>query len=676
VKRRIELFLYPALLLLVNVLIAARLFRVEYSAYLESNEGTFIAIARQIARNPTDLGWWPYWDCGLPFQNTYLPLLHLMVAAWSVLARVSAALAFHQVAGALFCLGPVALYAMAYGMSHGIKARAHTSFLAAMFFSLFSPGAWFLPAVRTDMGGPWNLRRLQILAYYGEGPHIACLAFLPLAILFVHRSLTREGLRYRVLAGVFAGLTVLANAFGGVILAVACVCLLVTVRTDRFWRNLLMLGIIGALAYAWISPLAPPSVLAAIRANSPTVGDDYRFTLRSMIGVVITASGGAALWWASRRLEAHLRFFALYTWCLYCIVTLGVLARVFIVPQPHRYQVAMELGLCLTAVFGGAALLSRLGGAALRRAVSGVVLVACAAAFVHDRRYAHKLIQSTDMTRTPPYRIAQWMDGHMHGERVMVSGAYSFHFNDFTDTPQLHGGHDPMQPNVLIGIAVFSIYSGMNMGAEDAAIGTLWLQALGVHAISVPGPGSAEYYKPFANPRKFEGVLPVLWREGDDTIYAVPARSGSLAHVVPEDALVRRMPYNGLDIAELRRYVAGLENPAMPEAPLVWRNRHRAEVQVDPRPQTALSVQIRYAPGWRAWVGGKERRVFGDGLGFIAVRPECDGPCTVTLDYDGGPELRWTALASLLTMLGTGVLLGVRRFQSQSTRVPGLQPAP
>src|SRR5262249_23081370 len=96
-------------LLLVNVLIVGRLFFVEYSAYLGSNEGTFLAIARQVAAHPFDLGWWPLWDCGMAFQNTYLPLLPMLTGGFSRLTAHSAALSYHQVSAALFCLGPISL---------------------------------------------------------------------------------------------------------------------------------------------------------------------------------------------------------------------------------------------------------------------------------------------------------------------------------------------------------------------------------------------------------------------------------------------------------------------------------------------------------------------------------------------------------------------------------------
>jgi hypothetical protein len=664
--------LYPALLLLINILIAARLFRLEYSFYLGSNEGTFIAIARQIATHPANLLWWPYWDCGVPFQNTYLPLLHLIVGAYSAMSGVSAALAFHRVSAAFYCLGPVSLYAMA----RVISGRTHASFVGALAFSLVSPCAWLVPAIRTDIGSAWNLRRLWIIGYDGEGPLTASLAFLPLAILFFYKSITRDGLRYKVLAGVFAGATVLANAFGAVLLGLACLCLLAAVKMDRFWRNAALLAVVGALAYAWISPLAPPSVLAAIRLNSPTVDGDFRFTTRSMAGVGIMAFGAALLWAATLRTAAHLRFFILYAWCNCCIVLLGVLMLVYIVPQPRRYGEAMDMGMCLVAAFGGSEVLSRYKRSQwLRWATAEVLLVACVAAFLHDRRYAHSLIQSIDITHTAPYRVARWMDEHMHGERVMVSGAWSFHFNDFTDTPQLKGSHDPMQLNLLTPIAVYTIYSYTEAGTGDTAYAILWLKALGAHAISVPGTGSKESYTPFAHPHKFGGVLPVLWHEEDDTIYEVPSRSESLAHLVPEEALVRHMPDNGLDVGEMRRYVAALDDPGIPDAPLSWRRRDLAEIHVPARAGTALSVQVRYTPGWKASVNGRRIPIASDGLGFIVAHPACSGPCTVILDYDGGPELRWTALASSLVMLGTGLAACLRIRKRREVREPAVQQA-
>lgn len=641
----IAAFVYPALLLIVNVAIAGKLFAVEHSAYLESNEASFIAIAQRFAAHPLDLGWWPFWECGLPFQNTYLPLLQVIVGSYSRLTGSSAALSFHQVSAAFFCLGPLTVYLMAWKMS----GRHGASMFAALAYSLVSPGAWLSSAIRADLGGPWNLRRLQTLAYYGEGPHTASLTILPLAILFLYLAFTKHTFRFKVATGLFFGATVLTNAFGGVIFGIASLCLLVTIRTDRFWTNFKLLAIIGALTYAVISPLLPPSVIDAIRLNSPTVDGDYHLTSRGLAGIGALFSGFLCLWWATRKINSILRFLLLFTLLTSGIALFGVWGQVYLLPQPHRYEIASEMGICLLVIFAGADLLRRFR-AALIPPVAVLLLLAASLQLRHDLRFAHGLIRATDIASTEPYRIARWMDEHMHGQRVMVSGSYSFQFNEFTDTPQLFGGHDPMLPNFIMRIASFAIYNPVKAGSRDAATSVLWLKALGAHAISVPGPRSREYFKPFGDPHKFDGVLPQLWREGDDAIYAVPARSTSLAHIIPAEAAVRHKPVNGLDVREMERYVAALDDPTLSEAPLIWRDRHRAEIHTTLQPRQAVSIQITYTPGWTAAINGAPEKVLKDGLGFLLLEPECQGQCEIILTYDGGTEWALTCLASLAVL--------------------------
>ena len=658
-KFLLEACLYPALILLVNVLIARKEFSVEYSAYLESNEGTFIAIIREIATRPLDLLWWPMWDLGLPFQNTYLPGLGLVAGGFSALTGHSPALSFHQVCAAFFCLGPVLVYFMAWVMS----GRAIASWLGALAYSMLSPCGWMSPLILVDMRSPWNLRRLQILSYYGEGPHTMAMAFLPLATLFLYLSIVRGKLWMRIAAVFLVGVTVLSNAFSAVILFMVALSLIATSPSGKLWRSAVVVAGIAVLAYVWISPALPPSVVAAIVRNSPVVtgssaaGD--RFDRIAALGLSDLVSGFVFLWWLTReRVSRALRFFLLFAWQATGIVVLGTVFNSKVVPQANRYQIAADLGLCLAAVFGVSALIRRYTPGLARPALI-VVLIAAAIQARHDVRYGRGLIQATDITSTAAYRIGRWMDQHMQGQRVMASGAYSFWFNDFTDTPQLHGGHDPMQPDWLTLIATYTLYSGQGAGARDADISILWLRALGVRAISVPGPGSQEYYKPFVNPRKFEDKLPVLWRAGDDTIYGVPVRSTSLAHVVPATGLVEHAPVNGLDVSEMERYVKSLEDPALPVASFRWRNWHEADIQAPLQPGQVISAQVRYAPGWRARVNGQSLPVGKDGLGLIALRPACQGPCDITLHYDGGWEWRWTCIASFLVMAG-GVILAVR----------------
>jgi hypothetical protein len=665
--RRILLhaLLFPGLILLVNLLIVAKEFKVDYSAYLESNEGTFIAIARLIAAHPGDMLWWPTWDFGIPFQNTYVPGLPVLVAAFSRLTGHSASLSFHQVCAFFFAFGPVAVYFMAWGVSR----LPGTSALAALAYSLFSPCAWLVPEVRADLGGAWNLRRLQILSYYGEGPHTASLFFLPLAILFLYLALTRRELSIKVAAGVCLGLTVLMNAFGATLAIMVVVALLAAGPRKEMWRNSWLIFFIGLLSYLWISPLLPPSVVQDIRRNGPTTAGLYPFNAVSALGLGDIAFALLVSWLVTaKKVSRPLRMFLFYSLIVSAVMLLSYYADCNIVPQPHRYSVAMDMALCVLGVFGGAALLRAIAPSLLPP-VAIVLLLGSAVQLRHDVHYGRAFIQGQDVKTTTTYHVAEWMNDHMHGERVFMGGAQGFHFNAFADTPQVHGGHDPMQPSLVPLVAEFIVQSGMNTGSRDAEICTIWLKALGAHAISVPGPKTDSYYKAFLSPLKFEGVLPVLWRESDDTVYEVPQRSSSLAHVVPENTLVQHPPYNGLDVAELSRYVSAIEDPALPEAPFHWLNRHSATIQATLQPGQLISVQEREMPGWNATANGKSLPIGKDGLGFMVLQPECRS-CSITLNYDGGIEWRGTCMASLAVIIGVVYSLFLKRKSPNTPEIP------
>jgi hypothetical protein len=164
----------------------------------------------------------------------------------------------------------------------------------------------------------------------------------------------------------------------------------------------------------------------------------------------------------------------------------------------------------------------------------------------------------------------------------------------------------------------------------------LWLQAYGVHAVGVSRRGSREWYKPFANPDKFEGFLFVLWEDDSDVVYRVPLYSDSLAHVISESQKISRAPVDGSDVAPLRPYVTAINDPQAPPAKLQWITPSHGTIRTQMRPGDLLSVQVTYDPGWRAFVNGSERRVESDALGMMIIRPDCTGVCAIDLRYDGG----------------------------------------
>jgi len=648
-------------LLAVNLVIVAKLFGVEYSAYTGSIEGTFIAIPRIMAKYPGQWSWWPFWNGGMPFENVYLPFTHWLVAAFILLTRMSAARSFHIVTAAVYALSAPALFWMAFALSR----RLVTSFVAALAYSCLSPSALLVRAVAVDIGGPWNLRRLYNLVFYGESPHSIALGLLPVAVVCFSRALTTNTAKWKIAAGVAAACVVLSNAFGIVTLVLALICWLLAFRSEPRWRAPLTVFAIGIVTYCWVAPWLSPSMIRAIRANAPTTGGDYRYTPATWPALGITAAGFVLLWSVLRwsKTPAHLRFFTLFAYIPAGLLLAWYVWKIPLIAQPARYEMEMDMTLTLAVVFLGGAIVDRLPRRA-RTAVAAVVIGGLCVQVVHSVFFACNLIRSAEPRRLSEYKVAKWLDENRSGERAFVSGSASFLYNAFTDNPQLEGGHNQHTVNTFLPIVGFTVYSGMNAGDRDAEYSIFWLKAFGAHLISVPGPGSTDFYKPFAHPRKFDGVLPLLWRDGDDSIYEVPSRSSSLAHVIPASAVVTRTPIHGLDIAPVEPYVAALEDPRFPLATFQWRGLSEAVIHASLAPGQVIAVQITYERGWRAYVNGKPQSVRGDAIGQMVVAPDCIGPCEISLRYAGGGERTVTRTLSLCAMLVAACVWLVGRRQT------------
>jgi hypothetical protein len=279
------------------------------------------------------------------------------------------------------------------------------------------------------------------------------------------------------------------------------------------------------------------------------------------------------------------------------------------------------------------------------------------------RNYAREQTQSIEIKNTTEYRTAKWFEANMHGARVFAPGSISLWMNMFTEVPQVLGCCDQGVPGIMHRIALYTIYSDQNAGPRAAEVSLTWLKAYGANAIGMVGAESREVFKPYRHPAKFDGVLRELWRQGDDVIYEVPQRSASLAHVIRPADVVSRAPIHGLDTEPLARYVAALDDSALPIAGMRWLQPHHARIEVELREGQIMSVQVSYDPGWHALVNGVTRRIRADKLGLMVIEPECTGACAIDLVYDGGAEALWAAATQaigFLLLVGWTVLASFR----------------
>jgi hypothetical protein len=635
----------------INAFITSRLFHVAYLRQMGSIEGAFIGLARYIRDHFPHLTWFPLWYGGIPFADSYPPLVHLVVAGVAAATGASPGLAYHIVMATAYALGPVALFWAAMQLG----ARRTPAFLAALGYSLISPSCWIVPQIRLETSGWLGPRRLLALIAYGEGPHIASLVLLPLAIGLTHRAVASRKPRDFVVAALAVAATVMSNWIGALILAWGLAAY-VLAGFGKFWKPVwTRTAAIGIYAYAIALPWATPSTIATIRASAPKL---VGFRSSGLGFGLLCASLPLLAWGLARlRILPPLRFAALL---IYGPAVLALGSYWFhrdLLPQANRYHLELDLAIWLAVALGVSLYRFQLRGmpAWLKDARVWIALTALVALPLirHQYRRARNMETPIDIQSTAEYQISHWLGEHLPGRRVFAPGSVSFWMTAFSDTPMLVGGFDNGISNQELWEVNYQLLFG-----DKPEVALAWLRAFGCDAIVGNDPESREAYHPYSHPARLHG-LPELWRSGPEVIYAVPRR-GSLAHVVHPENLVPEVPAP-YDPKLLAPYVAALEEPALALASFRWRDPDSASITAQLETADLLSVQITWAPGWKARVNGEARRVWGDKLGQVVVEPRCHGACTVELAYDGGFELAFARWACVLALLGGAAWMGLAK---------------
>jgi len=310
---------YAAVLLWINLYIA-RDFFTAHTAFMNSMHGFWAAMARRGGNGWLVPSWWPYWDCGIPFEAAYPPLVPALTAAWAALGSISHDQAFGCVTGFFYCLGPLALFLMAWGLTRAPGA----AFFAALFYSLTSATQLVSPDADFRLDKIWEARRLFLAAVWDETPHLAAVSLLPLAILFLAFSIERRRKIWYAAASVTIALMTMASAFGPVIAAISGACLLFVLRRESWVRNTLLVAGIGAYAYLMAMAFVPPSVLRAIH-ESTVASDAEQWTVGSLTALALVILGWTVLWHLLRRWTGdwRIQFFAFFAWLTFSLPFTG-----------------------------------------------------------------------------------------------------------------------------------------------------------------------------------------------------------------------------------------------------------------------------------------------------------------------------------------------------------------
>ncbi len=620
-----------------------------------SIEGAYIGISRYLINHPHGLalfpGWFPLWYGGIPLQNTYPPLLHILVAVNAELLHCSAALSHHQVSGLFYCLGPVAVFLLGFTLSKDWKP----ALAAGLLFSLASPSAFLMRSVHGDLGSVQLPRRLQTLVTYGEGPHVMSITLLIFALIALHIAAQRRSWPSIAAPSIAFAAVASTNWLGAFALALAVLCYLLAAP-----RSLPIALIAGVLGYGLVMPWLPPSTIMAVQRNAQyTVGQYPLGRTQAIYGLLLLAAVFALRWLLTRAgASLSVRFSSYFLLVTAAIALPGDWFHVYLMPQPERYHLEMELAIVLLLAFGLAPLFRGVQGKQ-RAGLLLMVLVSGVVEFRHYRHYARTTLRPVEIRQTVEYQTGTWLQSHMPGKRVFAFGSVGFWLNAFSDSPEVSGGFDQGLVNREIPVMTY----GIPFMKGDGPVAAMWLRLLGAHAVSVTGVNGRDAYKDWKDPEKFDGVLPELWRDGGDVIYQVPAPSDSLMHVIPQEAVMWKSPVNIVDVEQARVLDAALSDPAsdLQESGTV-------------RPGQDFYIQISYHPGWHALVNSAPRPIRSDGMGFMVVDPQCNGKCDLQMVYDGGLEMKianYVRGAAILVILMLLFVPAVQRALSRPPRPSG-----
>ena len=634
-SRRREILLDCFLLFVFTAVLVGPYFKVKFTDKWGSIESTFISDARYLAAHWPHPQWQPLWYMGTRFDYIYPPALRYGTAAISKVTGFWPVKAYHFYTIFFYCVGIAGVYLL---IRAGARSRG-AAWLGAAATALMSPSFLFLKYMRVD-SGPLVPVRLGVLIKYGEGPHMTALALIPIALAFTWRALENRRPAYVALAAIFCAAVVSNNFYGATALAMFYAVVLWSFWvTRRDLRMALPAIAIPALAYGLTAFWLVPSYFRITVHNMQYVSEPPNVWSFGVAAVVAAAFGFASYRWARNRIER--------TWEVFvagCVVffSLNVLGNYYfhfrVAGEPGRLIPELDMVLILGALAvvewlwrrpvcaeRVVAVIVEVHGRPYRIASVGlapqvVAVIVVVAAFATTIGYIrHSREVSTpwpNYTARVEYRITDWLWKNMPDARVNPSGTVRFWFDAWHDLAQLGGGSEQGILNPMAQDSQWEITGGYT---PQPAI--LWLQALAVDVMYVPGPNSEEHYKDIQHIERFAAATPLLYDDGQgNALYRIPRRYPARARVVDAARLkARRPPRTTYDEEYLRAYVDVVEHGPDSPVTLERQGTDAMLLRASVAPGQAILVQESYDPAWQAWSNGKPLPIHADAMGFMVV---------------------------------------------------------
>jgi hypothetical protein len=599
------------------------LFRLKYMDNWESIESTFISDARMLGENLPHPGWQPLWYSGTRYDYIYPPALRYGTALLAKAGHLTTARAYHLYTAFLYVFGILAVYWM---VLTGTASRM-AALLAAAGTALLSPSFALLNVIRND-SRHWVPQRLHVLARYGEGPHISALCVLPAALAASFLALRKWRPGMFAAAAVLCALVVSNNFYGATSLAIFFPVLVWAVWTqDRDWRIIPRAVGIAALAWGlcavWLTPSYIKITLMNLKWVAQPASTGFRiatFIVMALYCVITFRRRSSPAW-------------TVFVTGVALFLSLDILGYYYLgltlVGDPPRLLPELDLALILVVV------------EVARRWRIATLLVTAAALLLSVPYLRHAWTpfpKSGPLESRYPYQMSKWVHDNLPGQRVMPTGELRFWFDAWFDNAQPDGGSMQGLLNQGFMAARWEILTG-----DKPAPAIAWLQALGTDAVVIAGEKSSETYHDYKYPGKFEGALPVLYRDQEGTVvYRIPRVYPNIGRVVSKDA--------GL-AAGLEKYLAIVESPDQPPTSVEWKGFDEVDIQAKTAPGRSVLLQETYDPDWHAFEGDKELSVrLEPVMGFMLIDMPA-GDHAIRMRFETPLENRVGQILTILSLI-------------------------
>lgn len=577
-------FPFVLLVFALAALLILPIFRLEYFEHWGSAEGPQIAEVRFLRDHWPGPGWNPMFQSGMPDAAVSPPATRFVAALLSRFAGLSPAHAYHVYLGVTWAFGIAGVYALvAVGTGNQLMAAA-----AALLCAAASPSFLLFPQTYADSWGGVP-PRLGVLLRYGDGPHLASLAWLGwMTAMLIRRSYGWASL---------CGAMVVAHSFQGVLL------LLLTLGVLA-WSGFTGVRRVGLLSFATPAYFIPaPWWRASWHALPSTVhgGDTWSLWLGLALPIALVLATER-----SRLRDPWLSFGASAAFLFLAAVAIEYYGGRTLFGDPIRFFPEVDLFVIVVAI----TILWKLP----RRLALGLTALALFPSLLFIRRAWSSQYYPRDVhfERRVENQLQRWVLDHMPQQRVMAGGSTRLWLGLLGDVQQLSAGGEIGSINPVAAAADYQICTG-----DSPEWAVLWLQALGTGAVMVNDGNSEDVYREFAKPEKFRH-LPVLFKNNNgDTIYAAPRRYRALARVVKTDALVNLPEVVTLD--QLRAYVRIVEQGPETQPETRWVRPDLLKVEARVEQGQSVVVQATYHRAWKASENGREFRVDRDAVGFMRV---------------------------------------------------------